>query len=47
MRQRMIRHMETIPGFDRIAATPWYPGKADKYQGLIRRAQGLLRQRLS
>ncbi|WP_245974160.1 aldo/keto reductase [Bosea caraganae] len=47
MRQRMVRHMETIPGFDRIAATPWYPGKAQMYQGLIRRSQGQLRQRLS
>lgn len=47
MRQRMVRHMETLPGFDRIAGVPWYPGKEQAYQGLIRRSQGMLRQRLS
>jgi diketogulonate reductase-like aldo/keto reductase len=47
MRQRMVRHMETIPGFDRIASVSWYPGKDQQYQGMIRRAQGALRQRLS
>jgi diketogulonate reductase-like aldo/keto reductase len=47
MRQRMVQHMETLPGFDRIASVPWYPGKEQQYQGLIRRQQGLLRQRLS
>ncbi|MEP9377202.1 aldo/keto reductase [Aquabacter sp. CN5-332] len=47
MRQRMVRHMEGLPGFDRIASVPWYPGKAQMYQGLIRRSQGQLRQRLS
>ena len=47
MRQRMVRHMETIPGFDKIATVAWYPGKEKMYQGLIRRQQGLLRQRLS
>ncbi|MEU5882360.1 aldo/keto reductase [Spirillospora sp. NPDC047279] len=26
-RRRMARHMETIAGFDRIDAMPWYPGK--------------------
>ena len=47
MRQRMVQHMETLPGFDRIASVPWYPGKEQQYQGLIRRQQGLIRQRLS
>jgi diketogulonate reductase-like aldo/keto reductase len=47
MRQRMVRHMETIPGFDGIARMPWYPGKNAMYQGLIRRSQAQLRQRLS
>lgn len=27
MRRQMIRHLEGIPGFDRIASVPWYPGK--------------------
>jgi diketogulonate reductase-like aldo/keto reductase len=47
MRQRMVQHMETLPGFDRIAGVAWYPGKEQQYQGLIRRQQGVLRQRLS
>ena len=46
MRQRMVQHMETLPGFSKIASMPWYPGKDQSYQGLIRRQQGLLRQRL-
>ena len=33
----MVRHMETIPGFDKLAEMPPYPGKA--YNGIIRRAQ--------
>jgi diketogulonate reductase-like aldo/keto reductase len=43
MRARMVRHMETIPGFDRIADMPWYPGK--RYPGIIARAQAELRAR--
>jgi diketogulonate reductase-like aldo/keto reductase len=43
MRQRMLRHMETIPGFDRIAEMPWYPDK--RYPGIIGRAQAELRAR--
>ena len=39
MRTRMLRHMETIPGFDKLHETPPYPGKA--YNGIIRRAQSL------
>jgi diketogulonate reductase-like aldo/keto reductase len=27
LRRRMVHHMRTIPGFDRIASMPWYPGK--------------------
>jgi diketogulonate reductase-like aldo/keto reductase len=37
MRERMVKHMETIPGFDKLHETPPYPGKA--YNGIIRRAQ--------
>jgi diketogulonate reductase-like aldo/keto reductase len=43
MRARMVRHMETIPGFDRIAQMPWYPDR--RYPGIIGRAQGELRAR--
>jgi diketogulonate reductase-like aldo/keto reductase len=45
MRERMVKHMETIPGFAQIATMPWYPDKQAQYQGLIRRAQGNLRSR--
>ena len=44
MRERMVRHMESIPGFAGIASMPWYPGK--QYQGTIRRAQADLRARI-
>ncbi len=27
MRSRMVQHMESIPGFDKITQTPWYPNK--------------------
>lgn len=37
MRARMVKHMEGIPGFDKLHETPPYPGKA--YNGIIRRAQ--------
>jgi diketogulonate reductase-like aldo/keto reductase len=46
-RTRMIRHMESIPGFDGIGRMPWYPDKLAMYQGVIRRSQGALRQRMS
>jgi aryl-alcohol dehydrogenase-like predicted oxidoreductase len=46
MRQRMVRHMESIPGFTSIASMPWYPEKQAMYQGVIRRSQTQLRQRL-
>jgi hypothetical protein len=44
MRDRMVRHMETIPGFSAIASVPWYPGK--EYPGTIRRAQAAIRARM-
>jgi hypothetical protein len=28
MRERMLRYMETVPGFDQIDRMPWYPGKS-------------------
>lgn len=37
MRTRMVKHMETIPGFDKLHETPPYPGKV--YDGIIRRSQ--------
>jgi aryl-alcohol dehydrogenase-like predicted oxidoreductase len=43
MRARMVRHMETIPGFDKLAQMPWYPDK--HYAGLINRALGTTRAR--
>jgi aryl-alcohol dehydrogenase-like predicted oxidoreductase len=46
MRQRMVKHMEGIPGFNQLASMPWYPDKQSQYQGVIRRAQGNLRARL-
>jgi len=45
-RARMVRHMESIPGFDqldRLAARSWYPDKT--YPGLVGRAQAELRSR--
>ncbi len=36
MRTRMVKFMETIPGFDTLQQMPAYPGKA--YNGYIRRA---------
>ncbi|SDI08166.1 aldo/keto reductase [Nonomuraea jiangxiensis] len=43
MRERMVRHMETIPGFDRLATMPWYPGKS--YSGVVSQAQAAVRRR--
>lgn len=34
MRARMVKHMESIPGFDRLTQTSWYPGKS--FGGLVR-----------
>jgi hypothetical protein len=47
VRQRMIKHMETVPGFNTIASMPWYPDKQAMYQGAIRREQALMRKRLA
>ncbi|MGL5940373.1 MAG: aldo/keto reductase [Waterburya sp.] len=34
MRNRMVQHMKSIPGFDKITQTPWYPNK--QFTGLVR-----------
>jgi diketogulonate reductase-like aldo/keto reductase len=34
MRARMVKHMESIPGFDKLTQTSWYPGK--QFAGLVR-----------
>jgi diketogulonate reductase-like aldo/keto reductase len=47
MRERMVRHMEGVPGFNEIARMPWYPDKRAMYRGLIRRSQAAMRQRSS
>jgi hypothetical protein len=45
MRDRMVRHMETIPGFDRLADMSPYPGKTfngpDQIIRCIRRISSL------
>lgn len=46
MRRRMVRHMETIPGFNSIGTMPWYPDKGDLYRGQIRQAQAGAQERL-
>ncbi|WP_404790688.1 aldo/keto reductase [Altericista sp. CCNU0014] len=33
MRARMVQHMESLPGFDKLAQTPPYPGK--QFAGLV------------
>jgi hypothetical protein len=43
MRARMVRHMETLPGFATIAEMPWYPDK--RYAGIVGRSQAELRAR--
>jgi diketogulonate reductase-like aldo/keto reductase len=43
MRARMVRHMESIPGFSGIGEMPWYPDK--RYPGIIGRSQAELRKR--
>jgi hypothetical protein len=43
----MVQHMETLPGFNQIASMPWYPDKQAQYQGVIRREQARMRQRLT
>lgn len=34
MRTRMVEHMESLPGFDKLLQTSWYPGK--NFSGLVR-----------
>lgn len=34
MRAQMVKHMESIPGFDKLTQTSWYPGK--QFSGLVR-----------
>ncbi|MEZ5907357.1 MAG: aldo/keto reductase [Hyphomicrobiaceae bacterium] len=43
MRARMVKHMETIPGFADLEKARRYPGK--RYPGVIARAQKKLRER--
>lgn len=33
MRARMVRYMESVPGFDQLDRMPWYPGKS--FHGLV------------
>lgn len=37
MRERMAKYIESVPGFDKLEAAPWYPGK--NYNGAIKKAQ--------
>jgi hypothetical protein len=39
--------MESIAGFNTLASMQWYPDKQSMYQGVIRRSQAALRQRIS
>ncbi|MFJ5300885.1 aldo/keto reductase [Pseudomonas sp. NPDC088368] len=34
MRDRMLRYMEAVPGFDQVDRMPWYPGKS--FNGLVK-----------
>lgn len=43
LRDRMVAHMKTLPGFDDIGRSPWYPDK--RYPGIIQRAQSQVRAR--
>jgi aryl-alcohol dehydrogenase-like predicted oxidoreductase len=38
LRRRMLRHLQDIPEFSRIGASPWYPGKTFT-EGLVRLPQ--------
>ncbi|WP_185975935.1 aldo/keto reductase [Mycolicibacterium sp. 018/SC-01/001] len=35
MRARMLTHLQSMPGFDRVTTQPWYPGK--NYPGVMNR----------
>ncbi|MFE4668101.1 aldo/keto reductase [Streptomyces sp. NPDC056716] len=43
LRERMARHMESLPGFDAVPTLPWFPDKA--YPGPVSRAQSDIRAR--
>lgn len=43
MRARMLEHMRSMPGFDRVTSQPWYPGK--NYPGIMNRDLGAIRAR--
>jgi aryl-alcohol dehydrogenase-like predicted oxidoreductase len=43
LRERMLRHLERIPGFDQVTSRPWYPGRS--YRGQVTAAQAALRAR--
>lgn len=43
MRERMARHVASLPGASELLKQPWYPGK--RYPGLIGRAQAEIRAR--
>ena len=43
MRDRMLRHVQSIPGVERALQMPWYPDK--RYAGIINRSQAELRAR--
>lgn len=45
MRVRMLEHMRSMPGFDRVTGQPWYPGKS--YPGIMNRDLGAIRARSS
>lgn len=45
MRARMLDHMQAMPGFDRVTARPWYPGK--RYPGVVNRAMAAVQARTS
>lgn len=34
MRREMVRYMQSIPGFEQLESTPWYPGKT--FDGYVR-----------
>ncbi|MGB5451029.1 MAG: aldo/keto reductase [Sedimenticolaceae bacterium] len=43
MRERMVKHMETIPGFADLDKAPRYPGK--NYSGVIAKARANVKSR--
>jgi hypothetical protein len=43
MRERMFQYVQSMPGFEKLAQMPWYPGK--KFTGLVAQAQDRIRSR--